>query len=149
MVCLSRPYPFKSFKGCLLGPFLNTLSQIRLFMAILDLLLCNLGEAVRVYLCNCIFFWSVLLKLHWFILIFVFLHSICFYVGFLSETLTIKGKVGEKSRPSLLFFANSIRSRIFRYLFAYLHLRWLLRIFNSIVLFTRLLLGEIYPPIRN
>ena len=30
MVCLSKPYPFKSFKGCLpqisLGPFLNTLS---------------------------------------------------------------------------------------------------------------------------
>ena len=30
--CLSRPYPFKFFKGCLsqilLGPFLNTLSQI-------------------------------------------------------------------------------------------------------------------------
>ena len=31
MVCLSRPYPFKSFKGCLpqilLGPLLNTLSH--------------------------------------------------------------------------------------------------------------------------
>ena len=30
--CLSRPYPFKSFKGCLpqilLGPFLNTLSHM-------------------------------------------------------------------------------------------------------------------------
>ena len=34
MVCLSRPYHFKFFKGCLpqisLGPFLNTLSQISL-----------------------------------------------------------------------------------------------------------------------
>ena len=33
MVCLSRPYPFKFFKGCLpqilLGPLLNTLSQIK------------------------------------------------------------------------------------------------------------------------
>ena len=32
MVCLSKPYPFKFFKGCLpqvlLGPFLNTLSHI-------------------------------------------------------------------------------------------------------------------------
>ena len=32
--CLSRPYPFKFFKGCLpqilLGPLLNTLSQIKL-----------------------------------------------------------------------------------------------------------------------
>ena len=32
MVCLNRPYPFKFFKGCLpqilLGPFLNTLSQM-------------------------------------------------------------------------------------------------------------------------
>ena len=30
-VCLSRPYPFRFFKGCLpqilLGPFLNTFSQ--------------------------------------------------------------------------------------------------------------------------
>ena len=34
MVCLSRPYPFKLFKGCLpqilLGPFLNALSQFML-----------------------------------------------------------------------------------------------------------------------
>ena len=34
MVCLSRPYPFKSFKGCLpqilLGPLLNTLSHMSL-----------------------------------------------------------------------------------------------------------------------
>ena len=34
-VCLSRPYHFKFFKGCLpqiwLGPFLNTLSHIRFF----------------------------------------------------------------------------------------------------------------------
>ena len=34
MVCLSRPYPFKFFKGCLqqilLGPFLNTVSHITL-----------------------------------------------------------------------------------------------------------------------
>ena len=33
MVCSSRPYPFKFFKGCLrqilLGPFLNTLSHIK------------------------------------------------------------------------------------------------------------------------
>ena len=33
MVCLSRRYPFKFFKGCLpqvlLGPLLNTLSQIK------------------------------------------------------------------------------------------------------------------------
>ena len=32
MVCLSRPYPFKIFKGCLpqilLGPFLNALSHM-------------------------------------------------------------------------------------------------------------------------
>ena len=32
MVCLNRPYPFKFLKGCLpqilLGPFLNTLSQM-------------------------------------------------------------------------------------------------------------------------
>ena len=32
MVCLSRPYQFKFFKGCLpqisLGPFLNTLSHL-------------------------------------------------------------------------------------------------------------------------
>ena len=32
MVCLNRPYPFKILKGChpqiLLGPFLNTLSQM-------------------------------------------------------------------------------------------------------------------------
>ena len=32
MVCLSRPYPLKFFKGCfpqiLLGPFLNTLSHM-------------------------------------------------------------------------------------------------------------------------
>ena len=35
MVCLSRPYPFKFFKGCfpqiLLGPFLNTLSHMKMF----------------------------------------------------------------------------------------------------------------------
>ena len=35
MVCLSRPYPFKFFKGCLpqnlLSPLLNTLSHIFLF----------------------------------------------------------------------------------------------------------------------
>ena len=33
MVCLGRPYYFKSFKGCLsqilLGPFLNILTQIK------------------------------------------------------------------------------------------------------------------------
>ena len=33
MVCLSRPYPFKLFKGCLpqilLGPFMNTLSHMQ------------------------------------------------------------------------------------------------------------------------
>ena len=33
MLCLSRRYPFKFFKGCLpqilLGPFLNTLSRIK------------------------------------------------------------------------------------------------------------------------
>ena len=32
VVCLSRPYPFKSFKGCLpkilVGSFLNTLTQM-------------------------------------------------------------------------------------------------------------------------
>ena len=37
MVCLSRPYHFKSFKGSLpqilLGPFLNILTQIRISMS--------------------------------------------------------------------------------------------------------------------
>ena len=36
MVCLIRPYPFKSFKSCLpqnlLGPLLNTLSHIKLIL---------------------------------------------------------------------------------------------------------------------
>ena len=36
MVCLSRPYPFKFFKGCfpqiLLGPFLNTLSHMEVHL---------------------------------------------------------------------------------------------------------------------
>ena len=39
MVCLSRPYPFKFFKGCLpqvlLGPFLNALSHIKQLFAYL------------------------------------------------------------------------------------------------------------------
>ena len=40
MVCLSRPYPFKFFKGCLpqilLGPLLNTLSQMFLRSGVSD-----------------------------------------------------------------------------------------------------------------
>ena len=41
MVWLSRPYPFKFFKGCLLqillGPFLNTLSHLYLVLEMLEI----------------------------------------------------------------------------------------------------------------
>ena len=41
MVCLGRPYPFKSFKGCLpqnlLSPLSNTLSHMTVFQDKIDL----------------------------------------------------------------------------------------------------------------
>ena len=52
---------------------------------------------------------------------------VCFYQGFLSQTLTIHRTAGDH----LLFHpTTSTRSRTFRHLFATLHVRWLSHIFN-------------------
>ena len=56
MVCLSRPYHFKFFKGCLpqilLGPFLNTLNQILSLLFQVEILknlkVKDLGRVARV-----------------------------------------------------------------------------------------------------
>ena len=54
MVRLSKPYPFKFFKGCLpqilLGPFLNTLSHIFYniyFLSTEERIIENLGGTLR------------------------------------------------------------------------------------------------------
>ena len=53
-----------------------------------------------------------------------------FYQGFLSQTLTIDRTAGKGGDHRLFHSTTSTRSRIFRHLFATLHVRWLSRIFN-------------------
>ena len=69
-------------------------------------------------------------------LFFFFILNFFFYQGFLSQTLTIHSAAGEggegRGGASLFLPTNSTRSRTFRHLFATLHVRWLLRIFNRI-----------------
>ena len=53
-----------------------------------------------------------------------------FYQGFLSQTLTIDRTAGKGGDHRLFHSTTSTRSRIYRHLFATLHVRWLPRIFN-------------------
>ena len=55
-----------------------------------------------------------------------------FYPGILLQTLAIHRTAGEGREHVLFLSATSTRSRIFRYLFATLHVRWLSRICNRI-----------------
>ena len=54
------------------------------------------------------------------------------------------GQQGKGGDYLLFHSATSTRSRTLRYLFATLHVRWLSRIFIATLVFTRLLIDEIY-----
>ena len=67
-----------------------------------------------------------------------------FYQGFLHRHWRFTGQQGKGGDHLLFHSTTSTRSRTLRHLFATLHVRWLSRIFNCKLVFTRLLLDEIY-----
>ena len=67
-----------------------------------------------------------------------------FYQGFLHRHWRFTGQQGKEGDHLLFHSTTSTHSRTLRHLFATLHVRWLSRIFNCKLVFTRLLLDEIY-----
>ena len=60
--CLSRPYPFKFFKGCFpqisLGPLLNTFSYLK-WRYDSSTQVCNIQSAIKNNHCQCFVLWNI------------------------------------------------------------------------------------------
>ena len=67
-----------------------------------------------------------------------------FYQGLLHRHWRFTGQQGKGGKHLLFHSSTSTRSRTLRHLFATSHVRWLSRILIATLVFTRLLLDEIY-----